>query len=55
MNIPPSEAERMSLGDYEALVWNWNEAHNTSGIEPADHALTQKLVDRINSDPLLIH
>ena len=54
MNIPPGEAAKMSLWDYEALLWHWNEAHGgDDDIEPPDPHVTQRLIDRINSDPLL--
>lgn len=53
MNIPPSETKRLSLWEYEAMLFNWNKAHSTGDVEPADPVKTQKLIDRINSDPKL--
>lgn len=53
MNIPPSEVERMSLWDYEALLYNWNEAHDAGDVEPPDAEQAQALMDRINADPRL--
>lgn len=56
MNIPPSETGNLSLWHYEALLWNWNEAHDTSGdVAPPDPAIALPLLDRINADPRLTH
>jgi hypothetical protein len=53
MNIPPSEAKALSLWEDEALLWNWNEAHNVEGDGPPDPETTQALLDKINADPRL--
>lgn len=54
MGIPPGEAKTLSLWEYEALLWNWNESHSTDGdIEPPDPEQTMALLDRINADPRL--
>lgn len=29
MNVPPSEAKRLTLWEYEALLVNWNYLHDT--------------------------
>lgn len=52
MNIPPSEAAALSLYDYEALLWHWNDAHDTEG-PTTDADRTLALVDAINLDPRL--
>jgi hypothetical protein len=49
MNIPPSEAERLSLHDYEGILWNWNDGEG--GDEVPDRDTTMLLIDRINADP----
>jgi hypothetical protein len=51
MNIPPTEADHMSLYRYESLVWNWNDAHEVDDLGAPDPELTQKLIDRINANP----
>jgi len=54
MNIPPSEAKQFSIHEYEALLWNWNDAHRTSDdVDPPDPETTIALLDRINADPRL--
>jgi hypothetical protein len=54
MNIPPSEAKALSLWEYQALLWQWNEAHNYDADgEAPDAERTQELLDRINADPRL--
>lgn len=54
MNIPPGEARNLSLWDYEALLWHWNEAHSTDGpIGTLDGEEMQAMLDRINADPRL--
>lgn len=53
MHMPPSEAKALSLWEYEAMLWNWNKAHNGSDVEAPDPDKTQKLIDKINLDPKL--
>lgn len=54
MHIPPGDAKALSLWEYEALLHHWNKAHNGGDdVEAPDHAMTQKLIDRINADPRL--
>jgi hypothetical protein len=54
MNIPPSEAKALSLWEYEALLHNWNKAHDTGDdIAPPDPEMTQRIIDRINALPNL--
>lgn len=53
MNIPPSEMISMGLWTYEALLHEWNEAHETGEVEPPDAERAQALIDRINADPRL--
>lgn len=56
MNIPGDEARRMSLWEYEARLYHWNEAHNTSDdVEAPDPEMVMPLLDRINADPRLTH
>lgn len=56
MNVPPEATEWMSLYDYEAMLWNWNEAHKgADDIEPPDPEVTMARLERINADPRLTH
>jgi hypothetical protein len=56
MGIPPDVAAQLSLHDYEALLWNWNEAHKGSdGIEPPDPEATRERLAKINANPALTH
>lgn len=56
MNVPPSEAERLDIYTYEAMLWNWNEAHSSDrDIEPPDPEIVLPMLDRINADPRLTH
>jgi hypothetical protein len=56
MGIPPSEADRLDLRTYEALLFHWNEAHASGDdIDPPDPAFALPLLDRINADPRLTH
>jgi hypothetical protein len=56
MNVPPSEAAKLSLHDYEAMLWNWNEAHRgKDDIEPPDPVLTMERLAKINADRRLTH
>jgi hypothetical protein len=39
MGVGPTEAAKLSLWTYEALLWNWNERHRTEdddAVEPPD-------------------
>ena len=55
MGAPPSEAKALSLWEYEALIFHWNDAHSTGEDHdpPANRDLMEKLIDRINADPPL--
>jgi hypothetical protein len=56
MNIPPDEARRMSLWEYEARLYHWNEAHEVKDeVEAPDPEMVMPLLDRINADPRLTH
>ena len=33
MNIPPSEAKQLTLGEYQGLMHHWNEAHSSEEAE----------------------
>lgn len=54
MNIPPDQADGLSLWKYEALLWNWNEAHSTE-VDAPDPEVAIPLLERINADPRLTH
>jgi hypothetical protein len=55
MNVPPSEAKALSLWEYEALLHNWNEAHNPDGsVEAPDHERTQRMIEKLNANPALL-
>lgn len=54
MNIPPSAAEELSLWEYEALLYHWNEAHSGGDdAQPPDPELTQRLIDAAKLNPQL--
>lgn len=56
MNIPPDQAKDMSLQEYEARLFHWNEAHDFNGDGDApDPEIVMPLLDRINADPRLTH
>lgn len=49
-------AETLSLHDYEELLYNWNELHDTdSAPGPSDPERARRMIDSINSNPALIH
>lgn len=51
MNIGPGDARALSLWEYEALLHHWNKAHSTDDIKAPDPEATQRMLDKINSDP----
>jgi hypothetical protein len=54
MNIPVRDAERLSLWEYEGILYHHNEAHRSpDDIEAPDPAIAIPLLDRLNSDPRL--
>jgi hypothetical protein len=56
MNIPGDEARRMTLWEYEARLYHWNEAHEVKDeVEAPDPEIVMPLLDRINADPRLTH
>jgi hypothetical protein len=56
MNIPPDQAKDMSLQEYEARLFHWNEAHDFNGDgDTPDPEVVMPLLDRINADPRLTH
>lgn len=34
MGIPPSEAGRLTLWEYQGMLWHWNEAHKPADATP---------------------
>jgi hypothetical protein len=36
MAIPPSEAKKLTWWEYQALLWNWNDRHDTGQEEPVE-------------------
>jgi hypothetical protein len=56
MGLSLTEAAALSLYDYEELLWNWNEAHETSsGVAPPDPEKWNLVRDRLNSDPRFVN
>lgn len=56
MNIPPGDVQTMSLWEYEALLYHWNEAHGGSESgDPPDAKTAMKVLDLINANPALTH
>jgi hypothetical protein len=54
MGLGRADIDGMSLWEYEARLWNWNDAEGGGdNIAPPDRKLTQRLIDKINSDPAL--
>lgn len=36
MNIPPAEAERLTLAEYQGLLWHWNDMHTPESDKAKD-------------------
>lgn len=55
MNIGPDAAAALSMWEYEALLFYWNEAHATDdGEAPApDPEVAMAILDLANRNPLL--
>lgn len=54
MGVSRSDAMDLSLWEYEARLWHWNDAHSTGeDIEAPDRDLTQRLIDRLNGSALI--
>lgn len=55
MGVSRADVMQMPLQEYEGRLWHWNEAHRTEGndAQPFDPERTQRLIDKINSDPAL--
>lgn len=56
MNVPPAEAMRLSLYRYEAMLFHWNDSHDTrSEVEAPDAETAMLILDKINATPELTH
>ena len=60
MGITKADADKLSLWEYEAILWNHNEAHRPADerekgapLEPPDPKIALPLLDAINADPRL--
>lgn len=54
MNIPPDVAAGMSLWEYEALLYHWEEAHGSGDdVGLPDPEVTMRLIEKANADPRL--
>lgn len=55
MGVSDADARAMSLHDYEMRLWHWNEIHGSDRDgEITDPAITQKIIDELNSRPDLM-
>lgn len=51
MNLGWADIQRMSLWEYEARLWHWNDAHGGGGDDVGDRPdprTMQAMVDRLN-------
>lgn len=56
MNVSPAEARRLSLFEYEAMLFHWNDAHDASGnVDAPDPDFAMRVLEMANSDERLIH
>jgi type II secretory pathway component PulK len=57
MNLGREDVMQMSMEEYEARLFHWNDAHKTgeASIETRDPAATIAELARINADPRLTH
>ncbi len=55
MGVGPGEASILSLWEYEALLFGWNESHGgaVDDFKTPDAATVQARLDLINADPRL--
>lgn len=54
MGVSREDALQLSLWEYEARLWHWNEAHKMGDeVEAPDADRAMKVLDLINSDPRL--
>lgn len=55
MNIPPSEAARLDLPTYHAVLDNWNEMQGPDEGMAPDPAIVMPMIDAINADPRFVN
>jgi 16S rRNA G527 N7-methylase RsmG len=56
MGLSLAEGDALSLHDYEQILHNWNEAHNTTGeMDAPDPELAMAILEKANRDERLIH
>lgn len=51
MGLGKADTEKMSLWEYEARLYHWNDAHRGDDVQPPDPHRTQRLIDQINREP----
>jgi hypothetical protein len=56
MNIPPSDADRLSLYEYEEILYHWNVAHSLDDDSDApDAEMAMAIIEKANRDERLTH
>lgn len=54
MGLGRADTDTMSLWEYEARLFHWNEAHGSGDdIGAPDPATAQRIIDMANKDPRL--
>lgn len=54
MNIPVSDARALSLWEYDALIYHWNEAHGDGDAPTVPHEVSERLIDKLRANPELL-
>lgn len=55
MNVGAADARAMSLWEYEARLYHWNEAHKTDKDQPkSDPAKMERLIAKLKDNPDLL-
>lgn len=58
MGLSPDDLKSLSWWEYQALLWTWNERHQTDAeqsVEPPDAAFVDRFFDRLGAAGIVVH
>jgi hypothetical protein len=56
MGLSLADMEKMSITEYEEILYHWNEAHRTGDdVDAPDAEMAMRVLEAANADPRLTH
>lgn len=53
MGLGKADTDSMSLWEYEARLYHWNEAHGSDSVNAPDPDIAFRILEKANADPRL--